>query len=301
MENNDIETLETTEATVKETAAVETKVEPTPEPPKEPAKEQPAPEPAPEAPKAEPKPEPAPVEEDEIEEKPKKSAGTAIVIILLLLSILALSTYIISDRLEDEKKAKDCNAAPTEIEGTKDPEEEVKPPEDDPTKAIEDEETIKGRIRDELKDEEEKEKADLKKEVERIYSLAYSELEEGTKIEDTTQTPYVKKDKDGDDVEYYPYNGKILEKYFTAHYIEEFEIKCVEEHDGIEYLVCDTPFIFTIFGVTEQGERKINVIDYDDNYVFAISEEADGLTGKYGNEIIVFKKDINTWKIEMHQ
>ena len=298
MENNDIETLEPTEETVKDTGAVETKVET--------LEEEPKPETKPE-PKIEVVPvveEPPTDDDDDDDEIPRKNHSAAIVIILLLLSILALSTYIISDRLSDESKEKKCAAAPTEIDGTKDENEnpDEKPGDDteDPTKAIEDEETLKARIKDELKDEDAKTKVDLRKEVERIYSLAYNELDEGTGLTKDGE-PYTEKKSEDLEIEYFPFDNKILKKYFTDQYIEKFERECVETHNDIDYLICDSYYLSSIFGVTDQGERELEVIAYNDEYILAKSKEVKGEYSDFGGELIIFKKRGNTWLIDMHQ
>lgn len=148
-------------------------------------------------------------------------------------------------------------------------------------------------------------------EIEKIfqnkYNDIYSELEEG-KFLQTTITKDVL--LGGNNVIGYKINFAKLIDNFTEDCIEYIKRNFYYTDDNENYyIVFNQPgyknFSNTIFGVTNQGKRKLKLILHDNDLVLLRSEvvkcEGSICPPEYGGEYIAFKKIDDKWKIEMFE
>jgi hypothetical protein len=147
-----------------------------------------------------------------------------------------------------------------------------------------------------------------------IYNKAYNEIEEGIGLTGT-DTINITAGEEGTvggiiNVEAYKLDFSKIETYFTDRAINYIKTEYTDTpygyKDGNYYIYATEnqysynkkEFINTIFGVTDQEKRTLNVETYDDDMIVAISNKSSFFEL---DEYLILKKVNNTWKIDMFE
>ena len=157
-------------------------------------------------------------------------------------------------------------------------------------------------------------KEEATKIVQDIYSKAYELIQEGDGLtgKDTIDIKVGKEENVGGviNASAYKLDFSKIEPYFTERAIDYIKTEYTDTpygEDGAYYIyspqnkyscIDKKEFGTTIFGVTDQSKRNLDVKLYDNNMIVASS-----LKGSFFelDEYIILKKINNTWKIDMFE
>ena len=143
-------------------------------------------------------------------------------------------------------------------------------------------------------------KENLEKEIQDRYEVIYNSIDEGTNITLNESKTFI---INGNEYSYNKVDYTKLKELFTDDGIKYLEENYLYNDGGIYY--DSEELIHSIFGITNQGKRDLEIVLYDDNLVLAKAKittpQNQFSSGSYGGEYILFKKVNNIWKVEIFE
>ena len=135
-----------------------------------------------------------------------------------------------------------------------------------------------------------------------LYSKVYGLISEGTGLHDGNAK---KISANGKEVEAYKLDFSKVESYFTDSAMRNLRRYSDYMNGEAYYRTLNNTFsstnvldfMYTIFGVTDQGVRNLEIKSFNDNIIVAKSIKE----GKMFEKYIIFVKENDSWKIDMFE
>ena len=168
-------------------------------------------------------------------------------------------------------------------------------------------------VNEKVSEENKLSKEEAKKIAQNIYNKAYNELEEGVGLQSSIVEITIGQEGTYGgklNVKAYKLDFSKIEQYFTERAIKYIKTEYTDtpygHSDGNYYIYMSenkyshekNNFVSTIFGVTDQKTRDLNVELYDDDIIIAVSQKSSFFEL---DEYLVLKKINSVWKIDMFE